>query len=102
MTRKTEMLDPIHPGEILREDFLKPMGISINRLARDLDVPPNRISLILSGARAITADTALRLSVYFGVSPELWLNLQTDYDLRVAKRARGEQIQRRVRKRSAA
>jgi antitoxin HigA-1 len=102
MTRKTELLDPIHPGEILREDFLKPMRISINGLARDLDVPPNRISLILSGARAITADTALRLGVYFGVSPELWLNLQTDYDLRVAKRARGEQIQRRVRKRSAA
>ena len=102
MTRKTELLDPIHPGEILREDFLKPLRISMNRLARDLDVPPNRISLILSGARAITADTALRLGVYFGVSPELWLNLQTDYDLRVAKRARGEQIQRRVRKRSAA
>jgi addiction module HigA family antidote len=76
MTRKTELLDPIHPGEILREDFLKPMEISINRLARDLDdVPPNRISLILSGARSITADTALRLGVYFGVSPELWLNL---------------------------
>jgi len=102
MTRKAELLDPIHPGEILREDFLKPMRISINRLARDLDVPPNRISLILSGARAITADTALRLGLYFGVSPELWLNLQTDFDLRVAKRARGEQIQRRVRKRSAA
>ena len=78
------------------------MRISINRLARDLDVPPNRISLILSGARAITADTALRLSVYFGVSPELWMNLQSEYDLRTAKRARGEQIQRRVRKRSAA
>jgi addiction module HigA family antidote len=91
MTRKTELLDPIHPGEILREDFLKPMEISINRLARDLDdVPPNRISLILSGARSITADTALRLGVYFGVSPELWLNLQTDYDLRVARRTRGE------------
>jgi len=102
MSRRTALLDPIHPGEILREDFLKPMRISINRLARDLDVPPNRISLILSGARAITADTALRLSVYFGVSPELWMNLQSDYDLRVAKRARGEQIQRRVRKRSAA
>ena len=102
MSRKTELLDPIHPGEILREDFLKPMRISINRLARDLDVPPNRISLILNGTRAITADTALRLGAYFGVSPELWLNLQTDYDLRVVKRARGEQIQRRVRRRSAA
>jgi len=102
MSRKTQLLDPIHPGEILREDFLKPMRISINRLARDLDVPPNRISLILNGTRAITADTALRLGAYFGVSPELWLNLQTDYDLRVVKRARGDQIQRRVRRRSAA
>lgn len=102
MTRKTDQLDPIHPGEILREDFLRPMGISMNRLARDLDVPPNRISLILNGTRAITADTALRLGVYFSVSPELWLNLQTGYDLRIAKRTRGEQIHRRVRKRSAA
>jgi addiction module HigA family antidote len=102
MSRKSELLDPIHPGEILLEDFLKPMAISINRLARDLDVPPNRISLIVNGARAVTADTALRLGIYFGVSPELWLNLQTDYDLRIARRTRGEQIQRRVRKRSAA
>ena len=102
MSRKSNLLDPIHPGEVLLEDFLKPMAISINRLARDLDVPPNRISLIVNGARAVTADTALRLGIYFGVSPELWLNLQTDYDLRVARHARGDQIQRRVRKRSAA
>jgi addiction module HigA family antidote len=102
MSRKTELLDPIHPGEILLEDFLKPMGISINRLARDLDVPPNRISLIVNGERAVTADTALRLGIYFGVSPEVWLNLQTDYDLRVTRRARGGEIQRRVRKRPAA
>jgi len=79
-------LDPVHPGEILMEDFLKPLGISINRLARDIDVPPGRISTIVNGKRAITADTALRLGLYFGVSPELWLNLQTDYDLRVARR----------------
>jgi addiction module HigA family antidote len=102
VAKKTELLDPIHPGEILLEDFLKPMGISINRLARDLDVPPNRIGLIVNSARAITADTALRLGTYFGVSPELWLNLQADYDLRVTRRARGEEIQRRVRKRHAA
>jgi addiction module HigA family antidote len=102
MSRKTEPLDPIHPGEILLEDFLKPMGISINRLARDLDVPPNRISLIVNGERAVTADTALRLGIYFGVSPEVWLNLQTDYDLRVTRRASGGEIQRRVRKRPAA
>ena len=79
-------LDPVHPGEILMEDFLKPLGISINKIARDIDVPPGRISTIVNGKRSITADTALRLGLYFGVSPELWLNLQTDYDLRVARR----------------
>lgn len=79
-------LDPIHPGEVLQEDFLQPMGISINRLAREIGVPPGRISTIVNGKRSITADTALRLGVYFGVSPELWLNLQADYDLRVARR----------------
>jgi addiction module HigA family antidote len=79
-------LDPIHPGEILLEDFLKPMEISINRLAREIDVPPGRISTIVNGKRSITADTALRLAAYFGTSPELWLNLQADYDLRIARR----------------
>jgi antitoxin HigA-1 len=79
-------LDPVHPGEILMEEFLKPMGISINKLARDIDVPPGRISTIVNGKRSISADTALRLGIYFGVTPELWLNLQTDYDLRVARR----------------
>ena len=82
----TTDLDPIHPGEILLEDFLKPMGISINRLAREIGVPPGRISTIVNGKRSITADTALRLGIYFAVSPELWLNLQTDYDLRIARR----------------
>lgn len=80
MTNKTKPVDPIHPGEILREDFLKPFGISINRLARDLDVPPNRISMIVNGERSITADTALRLGACFGMSPQMWLNLQTEYD----------------------
>jgi len=79
-------LDPIHPGEILLEDFLKPMGISINRLAREIDVPPGRISMIVNGKRSITADTALRFAAYFGTSAELWLNLQSDYDLRIARR----------------
>jgi addiction module HigA family antidote len=68
------------------EDFLKPMEISINKLARDIDVPPGRISTIVNGKRSITAETALRLGVYFGVSPELWLNLQADYDLRITRR----------------
>ncbi len=102
MRKPPNLLEPIPPGEILLEEFMKPLGISINRLARDLDVPPNRISAIVNGKRAITADTALRLGTYFGVSPEIWLNLQADYDLRVARRARGAEIARRVRKREAA
>lgn len=97
-----EQLDPIHPGEILLEDFMKPLGISINQLARDLDVPPNRISTIVNGIRAITADTALRLGTYFGVSPETWLGLQLDYDLRLTRQHAGQQILQRVRVRPAA
>ncbi len=76
-------LKPIHPGEILREDFLNPMEISINRLVRDIYVPPGRISEIVNGKRGITADTALRLGRYFSVSPELWMGLQTEYEKRV-------------------
>ena len=77
----TKRLDPIPPGEILREEFMRPLGVSINTLARDLDVPVNRISEIVNGKRAITADTALRLGKYFAVSPEIWLDLQSDYEL---------------------
>ena len=102
MAKKTKLLDPIHPGEILREDFLKPFGISFNQLARDLDVPSNRISMIVNGDRSITADTALRLGTCFGMSPETWLNLQTEYDIRLAKRQHGEEIERRVRRHDAA
>ncbi len=97
-----EQLDPIHPGEILLEDFMKPLGISINQLARDLDVPPNRISAIVNGARAITADTALRLGTYFGVSPETWLGLQLEDDLRLTRQRAGQEILQRVRVRPAA
>ena len=89
-------LTPIHPGEILYEEFLKPMGISINRLARDIAVPPGRISEIVNGKRGITADTALRLARFFGVSEELWLGLQADYDLRIARRIMGKEIEQRV------
>ncbi|MDZ4801906.1 MAG: HigA family addiction module antitoxin [Bryobacteraceae bacterium] len=95
-------LDPIHPGEILLEDFMRPLGISINQMARDLDVPPNRVSAIVNGARGITADTALRLGRYFGNSPELWLGLQVDYDLRVVGQKSGAEILQRVRTRPAA
>ena len=98
----SKQLDPIHPGEILMEDFMKPLNLSINHLARDLDVPPNRIGAIVNGRRTITADSALRLGTYFGVSPETWLGLQAEYDLRVARREHGADIARRVRTRSAA
>jgi antitoxin HigA-1 len=90
-------LDPIPPGEILREEFMKPLGISINALARNLDVPPNRISDIVNGKRSITADTALRLAKFFGVSPELWLGLQSDYDLRTARSGAWKAAEPRVR-----
>lgn len=79
-------LTPITPGEILSEEFMKPTGISQNKLARSLDVPVGRISEIINGRRAITTDTALRLSVFFRTTPEFWLNLQTNHDLKIAKR----------------
>ncbi len=94
-------LDPVPPGEILLEEFMKPMTLSINALARDIDVPPSRISEIIKGKRAITADTALRLGKYFGVSPEIWLDLQTDYDLRAMRRRAWPKIEPRIRVRLA-
>jgi len=96
-----KLLEPIPPGEILLEEFMRPLGVSINALSRDIDVPPNRISEIVRGKRAITADTALRLGRYFGVSPEIWLDLQSDYDLRVAQRTIWPEIEARVRVRAA-
>lgn len=90
------LLEPIHPGEILREEFLIPMNISINRLARDIAVPPGRISEIVNGKRSVTADTALRLARFFGTSPDVWLGLQVEYDLRVARRIVGKEIEKRV------
>ena len=98
---KKQLLDPISPGEILLEEFMRPLGISINALARDLDVPPYRAGEIVRGKRSITADTALRLGKYFGVSPEIWLALQSDYDLRVAQRTVLPEIEARVRPRAA-
>jgi len=82
---KHKKLPPIHPGEILREDFLEPMGISQYRLAKDISVPPRRINEIVHGKRSITADTALRLGRFFTMSPQFWLNLQTRYDLEVTE-----------------
>ena len=101
MAAKHKFLQPIHPGEILLEDFMKPMGVSINRLARDIVVPPGRISAIVNGKRAITADTALPLGKYFGVSPEVWMGLQADYDLRMAQRTIGAEVDRRVQRYAA-
>ena len=80
-----EKLANIHPGEILKEEFLDPMGISQNRIARDIGVPPRRINEIVLGKRAVTADTALRLSRYFGTSATFWMGLQAEYDMREAE-----------------
>ena len=91
-----KVLDPITPGEILREDFMQPLGISINKLSRDLAVPPNRISEIVNGKRAITADTALRLQRYFGVEAQFWLNLQSEYDLRIVRRQIWSELEQRI------
>jgi addiction module HigA family antidote len=102
MARTVRRLPPVHPGEILREDLLKPLGISLNRLARDLRVPVTRTSEIVNGRRRISADTALRLSRYFGTTPEFWMNLQTAYDLDVAQRASASAIERDVHPRAAA
>jgi addiction module HigA family antidote len=99
MSRK--QLDPIPPGEILKEDFMRPLGITVTALARDVGVPANRISQIVNGKRALSADTALRLGKYFGVSPEIWLDLQSEYELRVARRTTWKRIEPRVRTRVA-
>jgi addiction module HigA family antidote len=95
-------LEPIKPGEILREEYLEPLGVSLNRLARDIDVSVGRISEIANGKRAITADTALRLEKYFGVSAQFWLNLQSRFDLKVARREIWPLVEPRVRVREAA
>jgi len=91
-----EFLSPIPPGEILEEEFMTPLGLSQNALARALKIPPGRISEIVRGRRTISADTALRLARYFRTSPEFWLNLQTDYDLRLARRASGPEIEESI------
>ena len=92
----TKMLEEIHPGEILLEEFMKPLGLSQTRLGRDLGVSPRRINEIVHGKRSLTADTALRLSRYFGKSAEFWLGLQTDYDLDLASDRLAERILREV------
>ena len=89
-------LNPIHPGEILMEEFLKPIGVSQYRLAKDISVPPRRINEIVHGKRSITADTALRFGRFFGMSPQFWLNLQTRYDLEVTEDSLGNRLEKEV------
>jgi addiction module HigA family antidote len=98
---KEERLQPVHPGEVLLEEFLKPMQLSQNRLALDIGVHPRRINEIVLGKRSITAETALRLARYFGTSPQFWLGLQADYDLDVAMDVLGERLEREVKARAA-
>jgi addiction module HigA family antidote len=98
----SQKLPPVHPGEILLEEYLKPLGISQNRLGRDLNVPAQRINEIVRGQRTITVDTALRLGRYFQTSPQFWLNLQARYDLEMAEETRlVERVIREVREREA-
>ncbi len=94
-------IPPIHPGEVLLEEFLKPLGISQYRLAKDISVPPRRINEIVHGKRAITADTALRLSHYFGTSERFWMNLQTRYDLEIEKDRLGDRLTKEIHPRVA-
>ena len=89
-------IKPIHPGEILREEFLKPLGITEYRLSKDISVPPRRINEIVKGKRAITANTALRLSAYFGLSERFWINLQSWYDLETEKDKLGNRLKKEV------
>ncbi len=93
---KNKKLPPIHPGEILIEEFLKPMGLSQYRLAKDISVPPRRINEIVHGKRSISADTALRLGRFFGISPQFWLNLQTRFDLEVTEDLLAERLDKEV------
>jgi len=92
-----ERLDPVHPGEVLLEEFLKPLGLSQNRLALDMGVHPRRINEIVLKKRAITANTALRLARYFGTTPEFWLGLQNQYDLDIEQDKYGEMLEQEVR-----
>ena len=92
-----QLLDEIHPGEILLEEFMKPLAITARQLAADMDVPPSRISDIVNGVRPITADTALRLGLFFSMEPRYWLNLQAEYDMRMVMRESRDKIAARIR-----
>ena len=91
-TTEADLIEPIHPGEILMEDFIEGFGITQNKLAVSIGVPPRRINEIVHGKRGITADTAIRLARYFGTSEELWMNLQSNYELRLERRALRDKV----------
>lgn len=93
---KSKALEPIHPGEVLLEEFLEPLGLSQYRLAKGISVPPRRVNEIVHGKRAITADTALRLARFFGTTEAFWLNLQTHYDLEIQKDLLGPALEQEV------
>jgi len=93
-------ISPITPGDVLLEEFLKPMKIAQNQLAKDINVPANRVSQIIHGKREITADTALRLGKYFGIEPEFWLNLQVRYNMKIARSKVGKKIEKEVKSHS--
>jgi addiction module HigA family antidote len=92
----SQTLAPVHPGEILSEDYMAPIGLTANKLAMSLRIPANRITAIVAGKRGITADTALRLARYFGTSAEMWMDLQSDYDLQTERDRHGAEIERSV------
>ena len=93
---ETKIMAPVHPGEILMKEFLEPMGITQYRLAKDISVVPRRVNEIVHGKRAITADTALRLSRYFGTSEKFWMNLQTRYEMELQKDLLGDRLEKEV------
>ena len=102
MSKKNSRMPPVHPGEILREDLMKPLGLTVTGLARDLKISVTRMSEIVNGRRTLNADAALRLSRYFGSTPEFWINLQAAHDLRVTIHSSASRIEREVRPRQAA
>jgi addiction module HigA family antidote len=102
MKRRTKQIPFPHPGETILEDYLKPLGLSVNRLAIELRVPATRMGEIVHGRRAVTADTALRLARYFNTTPKFWMNLQASYDLATAADAKAKEIERTIQPREAA
>lgn len=102
MAKKSRQMPPVHPGEVLKEDLMKPLRLSVNALANELKIPVSRLQDIVNGKRTLSADTALRLARYFGSTPEFWINLQSAYDLSITMDASASRIAREVRPRQAA